>query len=144
MSDISGGTPLTPAEQAVQEQWQSLRRIVDQAFRMLPGGPGQGEGPTQDDVDRVVRTVVFLYQTTIREYPQPRNAPTLYEWLGVGFGVDRVEAEVQAALAIRDLLLVVGDQSDPGGFSQADDDADAAQAERAAELFATIPEHPNP
>jgi hypothetical protein len=142
MSDIPGGTPLTPSEQAVQEQWQSLRRIVDQAFRLLPGGPGQGEGPTQADVDRVVRTVFYLYQLTgVSQTTGGRR--TLYEWLGIGFTADRAEAEIQAALAIRDLLLGIGDQSDPGGFNSNDDDADAAQSERAAVLFATIPEQTN-
>ena len=137
MSDIPGGVPLSPAEQARQEQWQSLRCVVDQAFRLLPGGPGQGEGPSPADVDRIVRTLALLYQTTSR-------GESLYEWLGIGFGVDRAEAEFQAALAIRDIMGGLGGQGDPGGRDQQEEDADAAQAERAADLFATVPERTAP
>jgi hypothetical protein len=141
MSDIPGGTPLTPAEQAIQEQWQSLRRIVDQAFRMLPGGPGQGEGPTPDDVDKIVQTILYLYQVTAT-LKATGARPALFEWLGISFGVDPAEAEFQAAHAIRDIMLAVGDQSDPGGRNRQEEDADIDLAARAAELFATIAEQP--
>jgi hypothetical protein len=130
MGGIPGGTPLTPAEREVQEQWASLRRIVEEALRFMPGGPGQGEGPLPSDVDRVVETLLFLYRITGRGQP-------LFDWLGIAFRVDPAVAEVEAAMAVRDIILMLqeSDELEPGS-----DDDDTEEAERAAERFATVPD----
>ncbi len=130
MGGIPGGVPLTPAERAEHEQWTSLRRIVEEALRFMPGGPGQGEGPLPSEIDRVVETLLFLYQVSGRGQP-------LFDWLGVAFHIEPAVAETEAALAIHDIVLAL---QEPDEFEPGADEDDAEEAAQAAELFATVPD----
>jgi hypothetical protein len=134
MGGIPGGVPLTPAERATQEQWSSLRRIVEDALRFMPGGPGQGEGPLPSEIDRVVDTLLFLYGITGRGQP-------LFDWLGVALHIEPAVAETEASLAIRDILLSL---QLPDDFEPEFDEDDADEAAEAAELFATVPDEDLP
>jgi hypothetical protein len=129
---IPGGVPLSPAEQAQREQWTTLRRVVEDALRFMPGGPGQGEGPLPSEIDRVVETLLFLYGVT-------GQGKSLYDWLGVAFHVEPAVAQTEASLAIRDILLALHVQQSDGLEPDSDvDDLDFDEAANAAELFATV------
>ena len=134
MVGIPGGVPPTPAEQAEREQWASLRRIVEDALRFMPGGPGQGEGPLPSEIDRVVETLLFLYTVTGRGQP-------LYDWLGVAFHIEPAVAETEASQAIRDILLTL---QQPDDLDIESDDFDPDEAAEAATLFGTVQDEDMP
>lgn len=130
---LAGGTSLTEAEKAWQEQWNTLHHIVDHAYRLMPAGFGQGDGPTPAQVDQVVRVLLLLYEMT-------GEGRALYEWLGVALCLDQEEAQVQASLAIRDYFMSVEHDDDEDMFPDVDENRDAEDALIAAAVFATVPE----
>jgi hypothetical protein len=127
VADLPGGVaPGIASPKAIA----SLNHSIDQAFRMLPGGPGQGDGPLPRDVDAVRDTVLALYATTGRRQ-------SFQSWLGVSLAIDAGDIETQTALAIRDIIAALQDP-DPTG-TRIEEAQDAARAEAAAAVFGTVP-----
>jgi hypothetical protein len=110
--------------------------VIIDALRLMPGGPGQGDGPPPEEVRNVAAALLELHKLSGDGRP-------VLDWLTSplgGFSGAQDGDPTLAALAIRDLLA----GALPDADSAPPDGADVADAElAAAKRFATAEGEPD-